>query len=322
MSAKLKLLQNLCEIIGTSYTEQIQSVLEQYTIQDVNSSAGGNLTQQIKNFLYAKKVERLSQRTLGNYEGILSQFARNVQQPVDHISTDDVREYIAYLYDCRGLKESSVHTHINALRSFFKWLTAEEKIKKNPMLRICTGKRERISTRHALSPEDTERLRNACCTIREKAMVEFLLSSGCRLSEVVGISAAQVDFLQRCVTVHGKGGKDRLVYFSVKAKIMMEEYLASRVGGESLFASSKAPYLPLHSRGIQKIIQCIGERAGLGYRVHPHLLRHTFATRAVNGGMNILAIQNLLGHADVSTTQIYAEVAKATVQREYDKYCA
>lgn len=322
MAGKLRLLQQLCSIVGEQYATQIEAVLVQYTIID-GGPAGGSLLQQIKNFLYAKRVERLSPKTLENYNGFLNQFAQFVgQKNVGRITTDDVREYITYLFDVRGLKENSVRTHINTMRSFFSWLTVEEKIKNNPMLKINTGKRDRHSTRHALTQEETERLRDSSNTCYEKALVEFMLSTGCRLSEVVGIRVDAVDFRQRSVVVHGKGNKDRIVYFSVRAKLMLEDYLASRRGGEALFTSSRYPYSPIQSRGIQRQIQRIGERAGITRRIHPHLLRHTFATRAVNGGMSLISIQHILGHADVSTTQIYAQVAQSTVQSEYERYCA
>ena len=126
----------------------------------------------------------------------------------------------------------------------------------------------------------------------------------------------------KSVQVTGKGDKDRSVYFSVRARLMLQEYIRERKGGTGLFCSCKSPYQPLKQRAIQRIIHNISERAGLAARVHPHLLRHTFATHAINGGMDVTVIQKLLGHEDVSTTQIYAALNDETIRHQYNKFIA
>ena len=150
--------------------------------------------------------------------------------------------------------------------------------------------------------------------------MEFLASSGCRLSEVSGIRLEDVNWRDRSVVVHGKGNKSRKVYFSVRAKLMLEEYIARRKGGDALFASVKTPYPAMQPRAIQRALGLIGDRVGL--HVHPHLLRHTFATLALAGGMDITVIQRLLGHEDTKTTLIYAELSQRTVQYEYERIVA
>ena len=152
--------------------------------------------------------------------------------------------------------------------------------------------------------------------------MEFLVSTGCRLSEVAQLHAADLDLTERTVKVTGKGDKARWVYFSVRARLMLQEYIRARKGGEGLFCSCKSPYQPLKQRAIQRIIHGSSERAGLAARVHPHLLRHTFATHAINGGMDVTVIQKLLGHEDVSTTQIYAALNDETIRHQYNKLIA
>ena len=122
--------------------------------------------------------------------------------------------------------------------------------------------------------------------------------------------------------VTGKGDKDRVVYFSVRARLMLQEYIKERKGGEGLFVSSKSPYEPLKPRAIQRIIHNISEKAGLAGRVHPHLLRHTFATLALNSGMDVTVIQRLLGHEDIATAQIYAAMNEEVIKHKYNKYVA
>ena len=190
------------------------------------------------------------------------------------------------------------------------------------MAKIKSLKLDKKGARQALTVEELERLRDACRGYREKALVEFLVSSGCRLSEVAQLNVSDLDLIGRTVRVTGKGDKDRVVYFSVRARLMVQEYIVQRKGGDGLFVSSKSPYEPLKPRAIQRIIRAISERAGLEKHVHPHLLRHTFATLALNGGMDIAVIQRLLGHENIATTQIYAEMSDETIRHQYNKYVA
>lgn len=302
--------------------EEIKSVLKDYTILRENEEEKSDLKKRITYYLGAKRIDGLSPRTLANYKYTLELFAQRMNKSVSKITTDDIRGYITYLSEVRNLSETSLQTHISILRAFFGWLHTEEKIKKNPMLKIRSLKLDKKNARQALSVEELERLRDACKGYREKALVEFLVSSGCRLSEAAQLNVADVNFAERSVTVTGKGDKDRMVYFSVRARLMLQEYIKGRKGGEGLFVSCKTPYLPLKQRAIQRIIHNISERAGLEARVHPHLLRHTFATHALNSGMDVTVIQRLLGHENIATTQIYAAMNEDVIKHQYNKYVA
>lgn len=320
MDAKKELLNRLCELIPERGAE-IETILAGYSIVRESQRERSNLKKRINVFLTAKKIDGLSAKTLKNYREMLMAFAVQVDKHVTKITTDDIRAYIGYLGE-RGLKDSSIQTHINTLRSFFSWLDMEDVIRKNPMRKIKSLKIDRAKARRPLTAEQLERLRDGCRSYKEKALVEFLVSTGCRLSEAVGVRVDAVDWQGRSVVVLGKGGKERTVYFSVRAKLMLQEYLAQRKGGDALFASSRAPYEAMKPRAIEKAIQKIGERAGEARRVHPHLMRHTFASNALNGGMDITIIQHLLGHTDPKTTLIYAELAPRTVKYEYERVVA
>ena len=325
MNAKAELAKRLVAMVSGDVpvtSDEINTVLKDYTIQRETEEERNDLYKRIWQYLGAKRIDGLSPRTLANYKYTLEMFMDRVKKPVSRITTDDIRTYITYLSETRGLKETSLQSHINVLRAFFIWLLIEEKIKKNPMLKIHSLKFDKKSARQALSAEELERFRDACENYRDKALVEFLVSSGCRLSEVAGLNMAALNFAERSVTVHGKGDKDRVVYFSVRARLMLQEYAKERKGGTGLFVSTKSPYLPLKPRAIQRIIHSISERAGLAGRVHPHLLRHTFATHALNSGMDISAIQRLLGHEDIATTQIYAAMNEDVVRHQYNKFVA
>lgn len=187
------------------------------------------------------------------------------------------------------------------------------------MRRIRSRSVDRTAARRPLTEAELSQLRKGCRNIRDQALVEFLSSSGCRLSEAAGIRAEQVDWKQRSVRVLGKGRKARTVFFSVRAGQLLREYLSQREGGDALFAAVRAPWPPLTPGGIEKALARIGQRAGLERRVHPHILRHTFATQALKGGMALPVIQQLLGHEDPKTTMIYAAILPEAARRAYRK---
>lgn len=297
--------------------EALAAILKDYSITKESDEQRSDLNRRIKYYLGAKRIDGLSDKTLGNYRCNLEMFAARVNKSAAKVTTDDIRGYISYLDETRHLKDTSLQTHITTLRAFFGWLHTEECIKKNPMSKIKSLKLDKKGARQALTVEELERLRDACKTYREKALIEFLVSTGCRLSEIAQLRAADLNLADRSVQVTGKGDKDRVVYFSVRARLMVQEYIVQRKGGDGLFVSSKSPYDPLKPRAIQRIVHSLSERAGLEGRVHPHLLRHTFATHALNGGMDVTVIQRLLGHEDIATTQIYAELNEEGVSSIY-----
>lgn len=320
MDAKRDLMEQLAALMPEQ-TEAIASILDGYRVSHVGRGDKRDLPRRVEAFLVAKKIDGLAPKTLKNYREMLGAFASAVDKPAARIAADDIRAYIGQLA-ARGLKDSSIQTHISTLRSFFAWLELEDAVKRNPMRKIKSLKIDRMAARRPLEPEELERLRDSCQTYRERALVEFLASSGCRLSEAVGIRADQVDWQRRSVTVLGKGRKERTVYFSVRAKLMLQAYLDGRRGGEALFAAACAPYNPMSPRAVERVLQALGERAGLRRRIHPHLMRHTFATSALRGGMDMTVIQRLLGHADPKTTLIYAELQPEAVRYAYERILA
>lgn len=278
-----------------------------------------NLPRRVEAFLAAKRIDGCRPKTIKGYRERLKMFMTQCSKPVQAITTDDLREYLAYLVDERHLMDNSVQAHINTLRSFFSWLVDEDNIRKSPMRKIKSLKIDKLRSRHPLTAEQLELVRDGCRGYKEKALVEFLVSSGCRVSEVAGLRVDDIDWRDRKCKVIGKGNKERTVYFSVRAKLMLQLYIAERRGGEALFASSRAPYEPLTDRGIEKMISKLGKRIGMERPLYPHLMRHTFASHALNCGMELTIIQHLLGHSDPKTTLIYAEIDPIRVQYEYNR---
>jgi integrase/recombinase XerD len=207
---------------------------------------------------------------------------------------------------CKGMKSSSINAQISILKSFFGWLQMEEYIPKNPTL-ILKQTKEPKRVRRAMTDEEVELLKQACITEREKALIEFLISTGCRLSEVVKINKEDINWHEMSLFVIGKGDKERKVYFNIKAKILLKKYLESRNDCNSaLFVTIRE-------------VDKIAERAGFEKSIFPHLFRHSFATQKLNSGMPLPVLQHIMGHESPATTQIYAELSEENILHEYKK---
>ena len=324
MAAKEELAARIVKVaMEHTEPEQLQRcilvILEDYRVEPAGASRQGDLRKQVRRFIGAKRIEGLSAKTLDNYQLYLLKFAGAVNKDAGRISADDIRAYIAGL----AVKGSSLQTILATLRSFFGWLHREELIRKNPMNKIPSPKRTYTKQLpRALSLEALERMRSACETVRERALVEFLYSTGCRVSELCGIDLQQVDFTARCVRVLGKGSRERMVYFSVRAGLLLREYVQERRDGSALFVNERAPYGRMSPRSVEKLVHAVGQRANLQENVWPHRLRHTMATLAHNNGMQITVLQAILGHRQLSTTQRYATISMDNVRHEHERFVA
>lgn len=216
--------------------------------------------------------------------------------------------------------DNSVQAHINTLRSFFSWLVDEDNIRKSPMRKIKSLKIDKLRSRHPLTAEQLELVRDGCPGLQGEGArrVPRILGLPRLRSRRSGASTIS-DWRDRKCKVIGKGNKERTGLFFRPREAHAALYIAERRGGEALFASSRAPYEPLTDRGIEKMISKLGKRIGMERPLYPHLMRHTFASHALNCGMELTIIQHLLGHSDPKTTLIYAEIDPIRVQYEYNR---
>lgn len=268
-------------------------------------------------YIATKKLEGLSPKTLKNYQLELIRFHEIVKKPIRMITTNDIRGYLAIV--SRELKASTQNTITCTIRSFFKWLTEEEYIQRNPVNKIKQNKVPK-RVRCGLSEKELEIIRESCETRREKALIELIFSTGCRLGEIIKLNKSDLNFTDRSILVIGKGDKQRKVFFSPRAEVMLNKYLKLRKDeNEALFVSDKRPYGRLGSRSIQKAIKKIAERTDIGKSIFPHLIRHTFAMTRLNGGMSLPTLQTLMGHTSPATTQIYAVLTDTNIKYEYNK---
>lgn len=320
----IKLIGKLTLELNHTWEEQkrvrdcIYNTLYEYDV--VSRETGlikGDIHEKITLYLQVKKLEGYSSETLKNYGYNLRRFADFINKPVATVTKNDLRYYL--MIATKDKKPSTANSLNYYLKSFFNWLEAEEMIPKSPARSLSVNKLPK-RLRKSLTVAELEKLRIACINDRERAVIEFLFATGCRLSEVLALNVEDLNFSDNSVKVIGKGDKERFVYFNDKTKVYIEKYLSSRNDkNTALFVTSRYPYNRLGKRGFQDIVSNIAKRAGFDKSVYPHLLRHTFATLGHKAGADLTTLQALLGHEDSSTTQIYAELDQENIRHKYNQ---
>ena len=270
-------------------------------------------------FLSAKRIEGCSEKSLKYYQATIEAMISGIGKMVKHITTDDIR---TYLTDYQAKKQSSRVTIDNIRRilsSFFSWLEDEDYILKSPVRRIHKVKTA-SNIKETYSDEELELMRDNCAEIRDLAIIDMLASTGMRIGEMVLLNREDIDFNERECIVFGKGDKERIVYFDARTKIHLQEYLSGRADDNvALFVSLKAPHRRIAISGIESRLRRFGKQLGL-QKVHPHKFRRTLATMAIDKGMPIEQLQQLLGHKRIDTTLQYAMVKQSNVKIAHRKY--
>lgn len=315
-------IQGMLPYLNNSQTEKLQTVLRSallhYSVEK-NGSVEEPEQDLVASFLAAKRIEGCSEKSLQYYEATIKAMLSELGKDVKQIVTDDIRNYLT---DYQARKQSSRVTIDNIRRilsSFFSWLEDEDYILKSPVRRIHKVKTT-SSIKETYSDESLEVMRDNCTELRDLAMIDLLASTGMRVGEMVLLNRADIDFTERECVVLGKGDKERMVFFDARTKIHLQNYLQSRNDDNpALFVSLSAPHSRLQINGIEKRLRNIGERLGIN-KVHPHKFRRTLATMAIDKGMPIEQLQQLLGHKRIDTTLQYAMVKQSNVKMAHRKY--
>lgn len=292
----------------------------------------------IRKFITAKIVKGLTQRTLKAYKETLDTFLLKMQKNIADITSDDIRLYIARRLRVDKVSDVTAGNELRNLRSFFNWAYTEEMIRRNPIAKVEPIKK-RKTKKDAFTELEVEMIRSSCQTNMETAIIEVLLSTGCRVGELVGIKREELT--GDSLIVHGKGKKDRTVYLNAKTQLALQRYLAERKDnipylfpkGVNFGQSEKIrkvrmnwykyPELIVNEQrdvsSIGSTVRDIGKRAGVK-NVHPHRFRRTCATFALRRGMPIEQVSKMLGHEQISTTQIYLDIAEEDLKQAHKKY--
>lgn len=315
-------LQGMLPYINNAQVERLQEVLQEsllhYEIVESQFQFGEE-EDYIALFLSAKRIEGCSEKSLKYYKSTIETMIEKLDKKVKHIITDDIRNYLT---DYQRENKSSKITIDNIRRilsSFFSWLEDEDYILKSPVRRIHKIKTG-TSIKETYSDEALELMRDHCSHIRDLAIIDMLASTGMRIGEMVLLNRNDIDFNERECIVFGKGSKERIVYFDARAKIHLQNYLESRTDDNpALFVSLKAPHKRLKIGGIEARLREFGKKLGIK-KVHPHKFRRTLATMAIDKGMPIEQLQQLLGHKRIDTTLQYAMVKQSNVKLSHRKY--
>ena len=270
-------------------------------------------------FLSAKRIEGRSEKSLQYYKSTIGKMLIAIGKPVRHITTDDLRGYLSDYQEKNGTSKVTIDNIRRILSSFFGWLEDEDYIIKSPVRRIHkvkTGK----TVKETYTDEELELMRDKCEEKRDLAMIDMLASTGMRIGEMVLLNRKDINFAERECVVFGKGDKERIVYFDARTKMHLQAYLDSREDDDpALFVSLTSPHARMNIGGIEVRLRNLGKNLGIE-RVHPHKFRRTLATMAIDKGMPIEQLQQLLGHQRIDTTLQYAMVKQNNVKLAHKKF--
>lgn len=315
--------QKMLPYLNNAQTQKLQEILQyilvNYEVTKTQDKIKESEQNFIELFLSAKRIEGCSEKSLKYYQSTIETMVNNLQKEVKYIVTDDIRRYLTEYQQKNNSSKVTIDNIRRILSSFFSWLEDEDYILKSPVRRIHKVKTG-INIKETYSDEMLELMRDNCSKIRDLAIIDMLASTGMRIGEMVLLNRNDIDFIERECVVFGKGSKERIVYFDARTKIHLQNYLESRIDDNpALFVSLKLPHKRLQIGGIETRLREFGKKLGLS-KVHPHKFRRTLATMAIDKGMPIEQLQQLLGHRKIDTTLQYAMVKQSNVKIAHRKY--
>lgn len=313
----------LKSVLTVTDLEQTQSVLlnilSQYEIErhSNNIDAVAKSADYLQMFMDAKAIEGRSNKTLARYQYILNTFFR-----VENIAAQDatvfhIRDYFMKEKK-RGIADSTIAGIRDVLNSFYGWLFNEGQIPKNPCANVGAIRQEK-KVRKPYTTVEIQKIVDGCKCLRDKAIVLFLLNTGCRISELSGINVEDLDLKNRECVVYGKGRKERTIFFDEVTAWVLTEYIEKQHVTGALFSGKR--HERLQPNGIRCMLKDIEARTGVE-NVHPHRFRRTFATSVINHGMAIQDVATILGHENLDTTMKYVYQSKERTRNAYEAHTA
>ena len=318
-----EIVQQMLPYLDNAQIQKLQEALEyslyNYEISGKSFEVEDDSQKLIDSFVYAKRIEGCSEKTLKYYRTTIEAMVGAVDKGVRHMQTDDLRAYLTEYQEKHGSSRVTIDNIRRILSSFFSWLEDEDHILKSPVRRIHKVKTA-INIKETYTDEELEKMRDNCEELRDLAIVDMLASTGMRIGEMVLLNKADINFNERECVVFGKGDKERVVYFDARTKIHLQNYIDSRADDEpALFVTLRAPYTRIKIGGIESRLREMGKNLEIE-KIHPHKFRRTLATMAIDKGMPIEQLQQLLGHKRIDTTLQYAMVKQSNVKQAHRRY--
>lgn len=314
-----EMLQYLNNVQSAKLQEVLHNTFTRYEVVESKQKDDNLKRNYLELFLAAKRIEGCSDKSLKYYRATIERMVNAISKSINHIETDDIRNYLIKYQEQNKSSKVTIDNIRRILSSFFSWLEEEDYILKSPVRRIHKV-RTGSNIKETYSDEVMELMRDNCSELRDLAIIDMLASTGVRVGEMVLLNRNDVDFNERECIVFGKGNKARVVYFDARTKIHLQNYLKSRSDNNlALFVSLKAPHNRLQIGGVEARLRRLGKLLGI-HKVHPHKFRRTLATMAIDKGMPIEQLQQLLGHKKIDTTLQYAMVKQSNVKISHQRY--
>ncbi len=294
----------------------VSDVLEDFDMRENKKWEAEEKDDLLDCFISSMRVQGRSEKTIARYEYLIGRFMKFAKAPTRRITAYHVRNWLSS-EKARGIQESTLEGSRQVLSSYFGWLKREELIERNPIANVGTIKVPK-KKKKTYTPVDMELLFKHCRNLRDRAIIHFLQTTGCRVSEMTELNRDQIDLQNQECIVHGKGDKERVVYFDSVTAMILEEYLNGRTDDNpALFAGKGAKRL--QPGGVRNMLKKIAKDAGVEH-VHPHKFRRTLATELARHGMPIQEVSHLLGHEKLDTTMQYVVQQKDDVRNDYRRY--
>lgn len=333
MNGKTKVIENVLIDLSSSFrTSDLQIIrgaliknLANYEVSEIQEQFALVTNDEFNDILLKKYL--IKKRLSGISEGSIEQYMResrkclvSIDKRAVDITPEDIEFYLISYKAQRQITNTSMQNMVRYINNFFLFLEDEELIKKSPLKKLPRIKGDTIPE-PIFSKQDEEKMFLACQSLRDRAILEFFLSTGCRVSELCNLKLTDIDFLTNAVRILGKGHKIRIVYTNEKALLHLQRYLAERkTQSEHVFTWKYNSCKKLTPSGIKAMMDSISERAHVN-NVHPHRFRATFCTRMIDRGVSLHVVQKLMGHSSIDTTMRYYR-GTGNLKNEYDKYVA
>lgn len=316
-----RLIEDITPEQGRQLETALYLVLDNYNITQKGTSVATvekSWQEDLQRFIDRKRIAGKSEKTLERYDYIMNRVLGYINKPISEVTEGDLNDFIEKYKRFRQVSNTTLEGFRLCISSFFTWQHERGYIQRNPARGVDPIKCPK-RLKKAYTDEDMEKLRRQCEHIRDMALIEFLYSTGVRISELCALNRDDIRISDKEIVIYGKGAKEREVYLTPVSCMYLSAYLYQREDDNpALFVSHKKPYSRLNPGGVRAMLKKIGLAAGVE-KVHPHRFRTTLATNLIKKGMPVEEVKVILGHEKIDTTLLYALVDKSKVKSDLSR---